>query len=215
MFSCLWLKNMATPRQSNVERGRWRMKCRDRLSQHIEERLGINIPPSQVRLQSTRNDGYAWQVLPEKQHLFSKNLSDHSVGAYRDLCEGVGVTFEAVRATPESYTGQGAFNPTEPAPPSFASRINELQVQNDYLNQQLNFLKFQLEAEIKLRLDVEERQKSADERFNHMREKFDAATRREGHFRSLALRYSQGFSKMIPIINNLQEDPGITEEGYL
>jgi len=34
--------------------------------------------------------------MPEMRHLFSKNLSDHSLGAFKDLCEGVGVTFEAV-----------------------------------------------------------------------------------------------------------------------
>ncbi|KAI6080981.1 hypothetical protein F4821DRAFT_273473 [Hypoxylon rubiginosum] len=140
-------------------------------------------------------------LLPKKQYLFSKNLSDHSVKAYKDLCEGVGVIFEAVRAMPESYTGQGAFVGIEPDPLSFIARINELQ--------------YQLEAEIKLRLGVEEKQKLADERFNHLQEQLDAATRRESYFRSLALRYSQGFSKMIPIINDLQEDPGITEEGYL
>ncbi|KAI4858514.1 hypothetical protein F4820DRAFT_454796 [Hypoxylon rubiginosum] len=86
---------MAAPRQSNVERGKWRMKCQERLSQHIEERLGIHILPS-----------------------------DHSVGAYRNLCEGVGVTFKAVRATPESYTGQGAFEGTDVIP--ISPRLLEL-----------------------------------------------------------------------------------------
>ncbi|KAI0117234.1 hypothetical protein F4814DRAFT_448237 [Daldinia grandis] len=202
-------------KQSNIERGEWRTKCREKLSEHIEKHLGINIKPSQVRLQSTREDGYLWRALPEKQHLFSKNLSEHSARAYKDLCEGVGTTFEAVRATPDSYPGQDAFVSIGTEPPSFTSRINELQVQNDYLTQQLNLLRFQLEAEIKLRLSVEEKQKVADERISTTQEKLDAAVRREGYFRSIALRYSQGFARIIPIINEIQESPGITEEGYL
>lgn len=41
-------------------------------------------------------DPYTWQALPEKQAPFSKNLSDHSIGAYKKLWAGVGQTFEAV-----------------------------------------------------------------------------------------------------------------------
>ena len=41
---------------------------------------------------------YCWKWLPENGYLFSKNLSDHSTGVYKDLYKGVGVTFEAVRA---------------------------------------------------------------------------------------------------------------------
>jgi hypothetical protein len=34
-----------------------------------------------------------------KKHLFSKNISDYSIGAYKELCEGVGVTSEVVPVT--------------------------------------------------------------------------------------------------------------------
>ncbi|KAI1489433.1 hypothetical protein F5X96DRAFT_683960 [Biscogniauxia mediterranea] len=206
---------MAMPRQSNMERGKWRIKCRQKLSQHIEENLGISILPSKVRLHSTREDGYLWQVLDDKKYLFSKNLSDHTAKAYKELCDGVGVSFEAVRAQPASIPGQGAFSAVEPEPLSFTSRINELQVQNDYLTQQLNLLKLQLEAEIKMRLSVEKKQKLADERADNVQERFEAATRREEYFRSMASRYSRAVSKLKPIINDLQESPGITDEGYI
>lgn len=66
-------------------------------------KLGIIIEPSQVRLIPGPDDPYIWKVLPEKGELFSrifsKNISDHSIGAYKELCEGVGKTFEAVRVT--------------------------------------------------------------------------------------------------------------------
>lgn len=42
------------------------------------------------------DDLYCWKFLPEKQHLFSKNMSDHSTGAYKELWKGVGITFEAI-----------------------------------------------------------------------------------------------------------------------
>ncbi|KAL8643185.1 MAG: hypothetical protein Q9228_000170, partial [Teloschistes exilis] len=43
-------------------------------------------------------------ILPEKEHLFKKHLSKHSIGAYRELCRGVGVSFEAVLAPESSNT---------------------------------------------------------------------------------------------------------------
>ena len=46
------------------------------------------------------NDPYIWKVIPGKEErfstIFSKNLSDHSVGAYRELSEGVDEYFEAL-----------------------------------------------------------------------------------------------------------------------
>ena len=59
-------------------------------------RLGIMIEPSKVRLLPRPDNPYTWKVLSEKQALFSKNLSDHSIGAYKELGAGVGETFEVV-----------------------------------------------------------------------------------------------------------------------
>ena len=43
-----------------------------------------------------------WKPLPEKEKLlskiFEKNIGDHSTGVYKELCKGVGKTFEAVPA---------------------------------------------------------------------------------------------------------------------
>ena len=59
-----------------------------------------SVEPSRVRVSPGADDQYIWKILPEKKELFSKtfekNLSDHSVGAYKELCQGIGVTFEAV-----------------------------------------------------------------------------------------------------------------------
>jgi len=62
-------------------------------------RLGLHIEPAEVRLITGRDDLYTLQTLPEKNHLFKKQLSKHSIGAYKELCRGVGVSFEAVAVT--------------------------------------------------------------------------------------------------------------------
>ena len=62
------------------------------------QKLGITVQPAQIRLLPRHEDPYRWKWLPEKGYLFSKNLSDHSTGAYKELCKGVGVTFEAAPA---------------------------------------------------------------------------------------------------------------------
>lgn len=49
------------------------------------------------------SDPYRWKIMSGKEDtvsgLFSKNLSDHSIGAYRELCEGLDKIFEAVPPT--------------------------------------------------------------------------------------------------------------------
>ena len=62
-------------------------------------KLGLSIEPTDIRLITNADDSYKWQALPEKQHLFKKQLSKHSIGAYRELYREVGVSFEAVPAT--------------------------------------------------------------------------------------------------------------------
>ncbi len=67
--------------------------------------MKILIELLQVRLITGTNNPYTWKVLPEKKHLFSKNLSDYSIGAYKELCEGISVAFEAVPASIATGTG--------------------------------------------------------------------------------------------------------------
>ena len=103
---------MATARSSNMDRAAYRTKCRRKLSDYIRKvvpselssslteyqvlKLGLFVEPAEVRLITGADDLYTWQMLPEKTYLFKKQLSKHSTGAYRELCRGVGVSFEAV-----------------------------------------------------------------------------------------------------------------------
>jgi len=66
------------------------------LTKKQESKLGISINLSEVRLIPRVEDPYSWQSLPARTHLFEKNLSKHSIGAYMELYREVGVSFEAV-----------------------------------------------------------------------------------------------------------------------
>jgi hypothetical protein len=63
----------------------------------LDSTLGIRIEPSQVRLRTTPDDPYIWERLKEKEHLFEKNISDHSIATLKEVCEGVGKSFRAIR----------------------------------------------------------------------------------------------------------------------
>ena len=95
---------VAIERPSNANRATYRKKCREKLSGHISmtffrfrgrgganrsirvAKLGIYVDPTEVRLITSADDAYTWQNLPRIQYLFQKQLSKHSVRAYRELC---------------------------------------------------------------------------------------------------------------------------------
>lgn len=102
-----------------------------------------------------------------------------------------------------------------PEPRSFTSQISELQTQNNYLAEQLQEVKSQLDAEVQLRLSFDEKLKLAYERSKYLQKELEAAARGETYFRNMALKYSHGISKLVPILEQLQENPGITQEGFV
>lgn len=62
----------------------------------VEIKLRIIVESEQVHLISDIEDGYLWTSLPEKKHLFMKQLSKHSIEAYMKLCRELSISFEAV-----------------------------------------------------------------------------------------------------------------------
>lgn len=68
----------------------------------MDERLGIAVTPSEVRLNPRPLDGYSWKACPGHESffdlVFAKNLSDQSISTYRLLARHVGKTYEAVSA---------------------------------------------------------------------------------------------------------------------
>lgn len=94
-------------------------------------------------------------------------------------------------------------------------RLNELQVQNDYLAQQVHLLKYQLDEEIKSRLEVAENLDISQLRQGELQEQLQKVHRRENYFRDVSMRYAQGLSKLLPVILELQEHPPVTENGFV
>ncbi|KAK8120472.1 hypothetical protein PG999_004592 [Apiospora kogelbergensis] len=112
----------------------------------VLRRIGVRIDPSEVRLITSEKDAYGWQRLPEAEPLFAKHLSDHSVGAYRKICEGVGRTFEAVVSPHHNHEEVRSIRKT-PGNGTFTSRINSLTAEIDRLESELRGCNESLQAE--------------------------------------------------------------------
>ena len=54
-----------------------------------EDRLGLFVEPSQVRLVPGPNDLYGWRYPSHIRKLFKRNMSDQTVGVYKALCREV------------------------------------------------------------------------------------------------------------------------------
>ncbi|KAH8701370.1 hypothetical protein GQ44DRAFT_732936 [Phaeosphaeriaceae sp. PMI808] len=100
-----------------------------------------NIFPSEVRLSPSPNDPYAWKILPEKRRFFSeiftKNLSQHSINAYKALCEGVGISFEAVYASTYDTSKLDHLTSLRSHDVSFSAKIYHLQSANVKLRKEM------------------------------------------------------------------------------
>ncbi|EFY94587.1 hypothetical protein X797_010948 [Metarhizium robertsii] len=147
-------------RQSNADRRRERDKCRLKLSQHINERLGIIVKPSEVRLNPRFHDAYVWRPFPGHEKLyapiFGKNLSDHSIGTYRLLAEQVGGTFEATHRETTLGDAEGTTLLLSNVQPSFSVEIERLTTENRGLSEQICQLSSALATELEQRKVAEE-----------------------------------------------------------
>jgi hypothetical protein len=79
----------------------------------------------EVRLITGSDEPYKWSYLPEKAHLFQKHLSKHTLGAYVELFDEVGRTFEAMAV---SYDKASEASPRpEVVAASFTTKIERLE----------------------------------------------------------------------------------------
>ena len=69
---------------------------RDWLTGYLDQRLGLQISPNNVRLQPRPDDQYSWSFAESQCHLFKSSLSNGSVGTYQALCSELGRSIEAV-----------------------------------------------------------------------------------------------------------------------
>ncbi|KAF2008252.1 hypothetical protein BU24DRAFT_360698, partial [Aaosphaeria arxii CBS 175.79] len=168
--------------------------------------LGITVEPAQVRLLPRLDDPYRWRAVPEKQHLFSKNLSDHSIGAYKSLCDGIGKTFEAV------LLGTSML-PTE-ADIGFTGKISRLQKENSGLKAELETYKSSLCIEQQKRLDLENTvnclQLEIAQTQAYLEESLKAA---EGYV-TVRHRHLDALHRVLPILEELRQDISDTSLQY-
>ncbi|KAF3031298.1 hypothetical protein E8E11_000780 [Didymella keratinophila] len=112
-------------KKSNEERAKWRARCRQRLAEHIGEKLGCSFGPTDVRLVTGSDDPYVWTYPQQHGSLFQKQLSNHSTGAYVKLIGEVGKTIHAVPASVNKTTE--AASRASDAVASDTARIQQLE----------------------------------------------------------------------------------------
>jgi len=166
-----------------------------------------------VRLITNGDDPYTWAALPGKEHLFSKHMSGHSIGAYKELCEGIGVTFEALPVTAEQTSAdclQGKalsiYTRNTEAQVSFSAKIAELQEESKRLARELSQWRDQAttESELRQRAEVEITQvTTANQRLQQEVQKH--VTMAE-YFKNRTVKYSEGVKRMLPVLEELNFD---------
>ncbi|KAL6240895.1 hypothetical protein RBB50_012154 [Rhinocladiella similis] len=153
------MEDRPAPRPGNVQRAEWRRKCRQILADHLRDKLSVIIEPSQVRLVPNLQDGYMWVRQPEREHLFMKQLSKHSVGAYMELCREINVSIEAV-AMVETNLAESKLSTSGV---SYISQLDRLQSENARLTNALSHSEDKIRAEIEARQQAEEKFKQREE----------------------------------------------------
>ncbi|CAG8268407.1 unnamed protein product [Penicillium salamii] len=126
--------------KSNETRAAMRKQCREALSAHIHNRLGLDVAPSEVRLQPPVEDGYAWSVTESKKSLLQSSLSNGTVGLFRAICEELGRSLEAV--TPQTLHDSDSGRDDDPGEDeedgSFTAKIRQLEGANRELGVELD-----------------------------------------------------------------------------
>ena len=90
-----------------------------------EQQIGVRVDPLEVRLITSQDEPYKWSYLPEKAHLFQKHLSKHTIGAYVELFDEVGKTFEAMAVSFDKATEASGHH--EELAASFTTKIERLE----------------------------------------------------------------------------------------
>jgi len=176
--------------------------------------LGILIESSQVRLITNGEDLYTWAVLPEKKHLFAKNISSHSVGAYRELCEGIGITFEALPATTtrkcfadNSLAKVSSTNLCDPeSQVSFSAKIAELQREVIRLTLELSQWREQADSALELKQHAEEELKELTRTNGRLQQDAQKQATIAQYFRHSNCKYVQGVNKILPLLEKLRTE---------
>ncbi|KAI1382491.1 uncharacterized protein F4822DRAFT_444581 [Hypoxylon trugodes] len=206
---------MAPIRQSNRERRLAREQCREKLSRHIAQTLGITVEPAEVCLVPRTRDPYAWNILPEKNEvlakIFAKNLSEHSISAYRMICEEVGNSFEAVGKTMSSSLTAIDIITMVSQHVSFGTIIGQLKEENVNLSTELSKWINKTEEESAQRQltanEVDRLLRRQQEYEDEARRRTDVTTRL---FQGSLMKSMAQLDQIIPTLIDLKRDISIT-----
>ena len=228
---------------------------RSGLIEFTESKLGIDVEPEHIRLMPRPGDGYIWKQVaaedesplekktlpaekealqakkktPRKEHLFTKQLSKLSVGAYMELIRGVNVWFEAI-AEPRpgnvvNSESQGAESTGvnmadgSTSNASFTSRIDYLRTTNARLADELEDWRERAQTDSEARQRAEEKveqlqmdlggvqryARKLEQRNIHLSSRVKYAERK-------AVRSTKGINKMLSILQKLSSEPPVFRE---
>jgi hypothetical protein len=97
------------------------------LIKNKDERLGLRVRPSEVRLQPSEKDAYSWLFSNATSHFFDRQLSDMSTNMYIELSNGLECRdIRAIRNEAQS-----------PCPSEVRTSIHELEADTHNLEKQL------------------------------------------------------------------------------
>lgn len=142
-------------------------------------------------------------------HLFSKNISDHSIGAYRELCAGLGNTFEAIPSIMSS--SEISFQPSHvfPLEPigetevNFSSQIAQLATETQNLRQTLSEVFQQLMTETSLQETTEEKLKAFAEENHLLQKQAEECKRKADYLESCAIMHAEEIEKALLLLERL------------
>ncbi|CAG8074424.1 unnamed protein product [Penicillium salamii] len=196
---------------SNEKRAFFRQQCREALAAHIHDRLGLVVAPSQVRLQPSAGDGYAWSVTEYKKSLLQSNLGSGSVGLYRSICEELGRSLEAVAPqtlqVAQSERGHLAKEETrlarsdEVGSGSFTAKIRELECANCEMSGELDRTRMHLKDSLSERNEMQAE-------ILRLQDELGGVSSRAGHLEDELVRVTRGIGKAMRVLQVYQTQDG-------
>lgn len=172
------------------------------------------------------SDPYRWKIMPEKEEvlsgLFSKNISDHSVRAYRELCEGLDKTFEAVSPTPpitgdrDSIVSVSRRNirnhlgfpnkvlQLQGPEASFSAKIEHLENENDRLLHELCQWRDKATAESRGRQHAEEQANRLYDTNQQLQDQIRDYSARANYLTGRVMKCFEGLDQVIPVLEELK-----------
>ncbi|CAI7611034.1 unnamed protein product [Penicillium viridicatum] len=190
---------------SNEKRAFFRQQCREALAAHIHDRLGLVVAPSQVRLQPSAGDGYAWSVTESKKSLLQSNLGSGSVGLYRSICEELGRSLEAV--TPQTLQvaqlerdhlpaeESGPARTDEEQSGSFTAKIRELESVNHGMKHELDRTSIHLQESL-------DENRTLHAKIRRLQGELDSSSSRATHLEDELVRVTNGITKAMQALQD-------------